>query len=55
MDFIQGDSMSKAKQSTTGKTHTSIVKQTKQGGKIKTSSMNKTEKRSLKPYRGQGR
>jgi len=47
--------MSKAKQSTTGKTHTSIVKQTKQGGKLKTSSMNKVEKRSVKKYRGQGR
>ncbi len=47
--------MSKAKQATSGKSHTSVMKQTKQGGKIKTSSMNKIEKRSFKRYRGQGR
>ena len=33
----------------------SIHKRTKQGGLKKTSSMNKTEKRSTKKYRGQGR
>ena len=37
-------------------THESVHKRTKQGtGKIKTSSMNKSEKRSHKRYRGQGR
>jgi hypothetical protein len=41
--------------STTSKSHTSIVKTTKQGGKIKTSTMNKVEKRSHKKYKGQGR
>ena len=36
--------------------HTSIVKRTKQGGaKPKTSTMSKTQKRSFKRYRGQGR
>lgn len=30
-------------------------KRTSQGGKAKTSSMNKTQKRSHKAYRGQGR
>ncbi len=35
--------------------HTSIVKKTKQGGKIKTSSLNKSEKKSYKKYRGQGK
>jgi hypothetical protein len=44
-----------AKQTTSGKSHTSTVKTSKQGGKIKTSSMSKTEKRSFKRYRGQGR
>lgn len=33
----------------------SLKKRTCQGGKAKTSSMNKTQKRSHKPYRGQGR
>jgi|DEB3_MinimDraft_2_1074329.scaffolds.fasta_scaffold34796_3 hypothetical protein len=33
----------------------SVHKRTKQGGLKKTSSMNKTEKRSNKKYRGQGR
>lgn len=40
------------------KTHRSTPKKTKMGGKhsmIKTSSMSKTEKRSYKKYRGQGR
>lgn len=39
--------------------HKSVVskvhKRTKQGGKVKRSSMNKTEKRSFKAYRGQGK
>ena len=33
----------------------SVFKRTKQGGHAKTSSMSKTEKRSYKKYRGQGR
>ena len=33
----------------------SIVKRTKQGGKVKTSSLNKNEKNSFKKYRGQGK
>ena len=32
-----------------------VDKRTKQGGKAKTSSMSKNEKRSYKRYRGQGR
>lgn len=32
-----------------------VVKRTSQGGIAKTSSMNKTAKRSYKAYRGQGR
>jgi hypothetical protein len=35
--------------------HTKIHKRTKQGGQKKTASMNKSEKRSYKKYRGQGR
>ena len=35
--------------------HTPHVKRTKQGGKVRRSSMNKAEKRSFKPNRGQGR
>jgi hypothetical protein len=46
--------MSKAKGSTTA-AHTSVTKLSKQGGKIKTSSMNKQERTSFKKYRGQGR
>jgi|LakMenE18May11ns_1017448.scaffolds.fasta_scaffold7837321_2 hypothetical protein len=46
--------MAKAKGTGTA-AHTSVVKKTKQGGKIKTSSLNKTEKKSFKRYRGQGR
>jgi hypothetical protein len=34
---------------------TNFKKRTSQGGKAKTSSMNKTHKRTYKPYRGQGR
>jgi hypothetical protein len=32
----------------------SVVKRTCQGGKVKTSTLNKTQKRSFKKYRGQG-
>jgi hypothetical protein len=32
-----------------------VDKRTKQGGKAKTSSMSKNEKRSYKRYRGQGK
>jgi hypothetical protein len=35
--------------------HTSVVKRTNQGGKVKTSSLNKSEKKSYKKYRGQGK
>jgi hypothetical protein len=34
---------------------TNFKKRTKQGGRAKTSSMNKTQKRSYKAYRGQGK
>lgn len=34
---------------------TSVVKRTSQGGRVKTSSLNKTDKRGYKKYRGQGR
>jgi hypothetical protein len=37
------------------KAHRSIVKRTSQGGKVKTSALNKNQKRGFKPYRGQGR
>jgi hypothetical protein len=33
----------------------SVVKRTNQGGRAKTSSMNKTQRRNHKAYRGQGR
>ena len=46
--------MAKGKTSTAN-AHTSVFKQTKQGGKIKTSSMSKSEKGSFKRYRGQGK
>lgn len=47
--------MAKAKGSTIA-AHTSVSKRTKQGsGKVKTSSMNKTERRTHKKYKGQGR
>jgi hypothetical protein len=40
---------------TSGKSHTKVVKRTSQGGrKPKTSAMNKTTKTSFKKYRGQG-
>ena len=35
--------------------HTPVHKRTNQGGKPKTSTMNKTQKSSFKAYRGQGR
>jgi hypothetical protein len=38
-----------------GEVHKQVVKKTSQGGQIKTSTMNKTEKRSFKKYRGQGK
>jgi hypothetical protein len=42
--------------SASGSAHTRVVKRTSQGGsKVKTSAMTKTEKRSYKKYRGQGR
>ena len=46
-----------AKVKSTGKPqHTSVVKRTSQGGsKPKTSSMSKTQKRTFKKYRGQGK
>lgn len=47
--------MAKGSTSSNNKVHTSVVKRTKQGGKVKRGSMNKTEKRNHKPYRGQGR
>lgn len=47
--------MSKVKTSATNNTHTSVQKRTSQGGKVKTSSMNKTARKSHKKYRGQGR
>ena len=47
--------MAKQKHDPAKKTHSAIHKRTKQGGLIKTSSLNKSEKRSYKKYRGQGR
>lgn len=47
--------MAKVKTTATTKVHTSIHKLTNQGGKVKTSSMNKNQKKSYKKYRGQGR
>jgi hypothetical protein len=42
--------------STNKKDHKVVFKRTSQGGgKPKTSAMNKSEKRSFKKYRGQGR
>ena len=35
--------------------HESLVKRTSQGGRVKTSTLSKTEKRSYKKYRGQGK
>lgn len=39
----------------TSTAHKSVHKRTKQGGKVKTSSMNKTQRRNFKAYRGQGK
>lgn len=36
-------------------TRKSVVKRTTQGGRVRTAGLNKTEKRSYKRYRGQGR
>jgi hypothetical protein len=47
--------MSKVKTTATTKIHTSVHKLTNQGGKAKTSSMNKQQRKSYKKYRGQGR
>ncbi len=47
--------MSKVKTTATTKVHTSVHKLTNQGGKAKTSSMNKHQKKSYKKYKGQGR
>ena len=44
-----------AKAASVSKAHTRVHKRTKQGGKVKRSSMNKTQKRSYKAYRGQGK
>jgi hypothetical protein len=38
-----------------GNKHTPVVKRTSQGGQVKTSTMNKDQKRSHKQYRGQGK
>ena len=38
-----------------GNKHTAVVKRTSQGGQVKTSTMNKAQKRSFKQYRGQGK
>jgi hypothetical protein len=38
-----------------GETHKQVVKKTSQGGHVKTSTLNKVEKRSFKKYRGQGK
>ncbi len=45
--------MSKTKDSQSRIKH--VTKRTCQGGKIKTSSLNKSVKKSFKAYRGQGR
>lgn len=37
------------------KSYTKTTKRTNQGGKVKTSTLNKTQKASFKAYRGQGR
>lgn len=48
--------MAKPSTSTNKKIIKNVVKLTSQGGRrAKTSAMNKTEKRSFKQYRGQGR
>jgi len=52
---LKGIKMAKAKTTATTKIHTSVVKTTSQGGKVKTSSMNKSKRRGYKAYKGQGR
>lgn len=47
--------MAKQKHDPGKKAHTTTFKRTKQGGLVKTSSLNKSEKRAYKKYRGQGR
>ena len=47
--------MAKVKSGSDSRSITKVVKRTKIGGKFKTSSMNKHEKRSFKRYRGQGK
>lgn len=44
-----------AKSATSGKNVKAVSKRTSQGGIVKTSTLNKTEKRSFKRYRGQGK
>ena len=44
-----------AKQRSGSNGHKKVEKRTKQGGMIRTSTMNKNEKRTFKQYRGQGR
>lgn len=45
-----------AKGGTSGKAHTKVFKRTSQGGsRPKTSSMSKTQKKTHKAYRGQGK
>jgi hypothetical protein len=45
-----------AKVATSGKSHTNVFKRTSQGGtKPKTSSMNRTKRKTYKAYRGQGK
>lgn len=39
----------------TGSKVKSLAKRTSQGGRVKTSSMSKSQKRSFKRYNGQGR
>ena len=40
---------------TTSSGHSRVFKRTSQGGKCKTSSMNKARAKTFKKYRGQGR
>lgn len=47
--------MAKTKQESGKNSHTPVHKRTKQGGKAKRASMNKSQKVSYKAYRGQGR
>ena len=47
--------MAKVKTTSTTNIHTTVHKLTSQGGRAKTSSMNKSKRKSFKKYRGQGR